>query len=247
MGPLFTTQQGVRTVQDQFLLLIALQQLDNRLRTLDLEQKRLPQQLQPYEQACATVRGQLAAVQSTIDQAERQRRSLERELDRDQAQLAKTQSKLHEVKTNKEYSVVLAEIAMGKQRIDALEDHVLELMEQTEQERQALQLHEQRVQQALHELETQHDKIEQAKQILAQQITDGDQERQQLVARLDAKLYARYQQLVAQRGGLAVVQVDEGTCGGCHLKVQPQLVSEIRRQETLISCPHCQRMLLWPV
>jgi hypothetical protein len=108
-------------------------------------------------------------------------------------------------------------------------------------------MHEQRVQQALHELETQHDKIEQAKQILAQQITDGDQERHQLVARLDAKLYVRYQQLVVQRGGLAVVQVYEGTCGGCHLKIQPQLVSEIRRQETLMTCPHCQRMLLWPV
>jgi uncharacterized protein len=247
VGPLFTTQQGVRTVQDQFLLLIALQQLDDRLRTLGIEQKQLPQQLQPYEQACVTVRGQVAAVQSAIDQAERQRRTLERELDRDQAQLAKTQSKLHEIKTNKEYSAVLAEIAMGKQRIDALENQVLDLMEQTEQDRLTLQMHEQRVQQALHELETQHHKIEQTKQVLTQQTTDCNQERQQLVARLDAKLYALYQRLVAQRGGLVVVQVYEGTCGGCHLKVQPQLVSEIRRQETLITCPHCQRMLLWPV
>jgi predicted nucleic acid-binding Zn-ribbon protein len=234
-------------VLDQFLLLIALQQLDDRLRTLGIEQKKLPQQLQPYEQACVTVREQLASVQSAIDQAERQRRTLERDLDRDQTQLAKTQSKLHEVKTNKEYSAVLAEIAMGKQRIDTLENQVLELMEQTEQDRQTLQMHEQRGQQALHELETQYHKVEQAKQVLAQQITDYDKERQQVVARLDAKLYALYQRLVAQRGGLAVVQVYEGTCGGCHLKIQPQLVSEIRRQETLITCPHCQRMLLWPV
>lgn len=234
-------------MQDQFLLLIALQQLDDRLRTLGIEQKKLPQQLQPYEQACVTVRGQLSVVQSAIDQAERQRRTLERELDRDQAQLVKTQSKLHEVKTNKEYSAVLAEIAMGRQRIDTLEDQVLELMEQTEQNRRSLQMHEEHVQQALHELEIQRHKIEQAKQVLAQQITDGDQERQQLAARLDTKLYALYQRLVAQRGGLAVVQLYEGTCGGCHLKIQPQLVSEIRRQEMLITCPHCQRMLLWPV
>jgi predicted nucleic acid-binding Zn-ribbon protein len=234
-------------VQDQFLLLITLQQLDDRLRTLGIEQKKLPQQLQPYEQACATMQGQLASVQDAIDQAERQRRTLERELDRDQAQLAKTQSKLHEVKTNKEYSAVLAEIAMGKQRIDALEDQVLELMEQTEQARRTVHMHEQGVQQALHELETQHHKIEQAKQVLAQQITDYDRERQQIAARLDLKLYTLYQRLAAQRGGLAVVQVYEGTCGGCHLKVQPQLVSEIRRQETLVACPHCQRILLWPV
>jgi predicted nucleic acid-binding Zn-ribbon protein len=246
VGPLFETQQGVWTVQDQFLLLTALQQLDDRLQALSMEQEKLPQQLQSYEQACVEAREQLAVMQNTIDQAERQRRTLERDLDHDQAQLVKTQSKLREVKTNKEYSAVLAEIATGKQRINILEDQILELMEQAEQGRQALQQLTQHVQQAVYALEKQHHKIEQAHQELAQQVTTHDTERQDVVARLDAKLYTLYQRLVAQRGGLAVVQLHEGTCGGCHLKVQPQLVSEIRRQETLITCPHCQRMLLWP-
>jgi predicted nucleic acid-binding Zn-ribbon protein len=233
-------------VQDQFLLLTALQQLDDRLHTLTEEQKQLPQQLQPYEQAYLELQAQLTSGQSAIETVERQRRALERQLDSDQGQLTKTQSKLREVKTNKEYSAVLAEIAAGKQRIEALEDQILELMELAEQHRQALQMQARQVEQATRELELQQQKIEQTSQALVQQITTHGVERQQVVSQLDAKFYALYQRLASQRHGLVVVQVYDGTCGGCHLKVQPQLVSEIRRQDALLTCPHCQRILLWP-
>lgn len=233
-------------MRDQFLLLVELQRLDERLGILADEQKNLPQQLQLYQKACLEAREALAAGQTNVEQAERQRRALERDLDNDQARLAKTQSRLRDVKTNKEYSAVLAEIEGGGQRITALEDQVLDLMELAEQYRQTSQQQQQRLHAAAQELERQEKETEQASQVLVQQIAGYDAERQQVVTRLDSKLYTMYQKLFTQRFGLVVVQVDNGTCGGCHLKIQPQLVSEIRRQETLIMCPHCQRMLLWP-
>ena len=231
----------------QFRLLIELQHLDDRLRALRAEQHDLPQILQPYEQACATAREELARLHATIEDAERQRRTLERELDSLQTQLAKTQSKLRDVKTNKEYSAVLAEIDAGKQHIAALEDQVLDLMEMTEQQRQAHQAQEQHVREAGQKLTEQEKHVQQTHAGLAQRITAEEAMRQDLVADLDDNFYAIYQRRAAQRGGQAVVQVQDGTCNGCHLKIQPQLVSEIRQQEKLTTCPHCQRILLWPV
>jgi hypothetical protein len=178
---------------------------------------------------------------------ERQRRALERELESVQTLLTKTQSKLHEVKTNKEYSAVLAEITTGKQRIVALEDQVLELMELLEQHRQSFKSQELQVHETVQVLATQRDEIQQAQEALQRQIAAEEAQRQHIVVALDAPLYTAYQRLAAQRGGQVVVQIQSGTCGGCHLKVQPQLVSEVRQQDKLIMCPHCQRMLLWPV
>lgn len=233
-------------VRDQFLLLEALQQLDGRIRAFTDEQEALPQQLRPYESTCVVAREALAALQVEIEQTERQRRALERELDNDQAQLVKTQSRLHGVKTNKEYSAVLTEIEMRKQKIATIEDRVLELMESAEQRHRTLREYEQRVQDATQELEKQEDRIAQARRVLAQRIATNDAERQQIRVQLKADLYAVYEKLSRQRDGLAVVHIYDGTCGGCHLTIRPQLVSEIRRQETLVTCPHCQRMLLWP-
>jgi uncharacterized protein len=233
-------------LDNQFVLLMGLQRLDERLRALHVEQQQLPQQLQPYKTACIAAQQALSQLQERLALSERQRRTLERELDSLQAHLAKTQSKLHDVKTNKEYSAVLVEIDTGKQRIAALEDHVLDLMECTEQYRQDYHDHEQRLQAAKDELDNQGRRVQHDQEALVERIAVEEKKREQLVNNLDAQLYAMYQRLATLRHGQAVVYMQDGTCGGCYLKVQPQLISEIRRQEKLIVCPHCQRMLLWP-
>jgi predicted nucleic acid-binding Zn-ribbon protein len=236
----------MQMVRRQFLLLMELQGLDDRLRALETEQRRLPQQLQPYETACTEGRQTLGRLQDDIEHTERQRRGLERELESLQAQLAKTQGRLHEIKTNKEYSAVLSEMAVGKQRITAIEDQVLNLMEHIEQSRRTAQMQERHVQEAMQAF-TEHSKhVQQSQQTLTEQLMLEQAKRQQIVVDLDEKLYSLYHRLAAQCGSQAVVHMQNGTCGGCHLKVQPQLVSEIRQQNTLITCPHCQRMLLWP-
>ena len=236
----------MQVVHSQFVLLGELQRLDERWRALEVEQQRLPQQLQPYEIACTEAQQVLARLQEDMERTERQRRGIERELESLQTQLAKTQGKLYEVKNNKEYSAVLAEIAAGKQGIMALEDQVLDLMERLEQYRRTSQLQRQRVQEVMQAFTEQGKHVQQGRETLAQQLMVEGGQRQQIVADLDGKLYAAYQRLAAHRGGQVVVYMQDGTCGGCYLKVQPQLVSEIRQQDKLITCPHCQRMLLWP-
>jgi predicted nucleic acid-binding Zn-ribbon protein len=178
---------------------------------------------------------------------ERQRRTLERELENGQAQLAKTQHKLHEVKTNKEYSAVLAEITAAKQQIMVLEDRILELMEALEQQRQTVQRQEQHVHETGQQLHGQREEVQQVYDTLQQQIGAEEGQRRQVITVLSAPLYLAYQRLAAQRNGQVVVEVQAETCGGCHLKVRPQLLSEIRQQDKLVPCPHCQRLLLWPL
>ena len=168
------------------------------------------------------------------------------ELQSTQDILAKVQRKLREVKTNKEYSAVLAEINAGKQRMMSMEDQLLQLMEQAEQKRQAKRLQEQRVQTAHNVLREQGHIVEQASEALNQKILAEREKRYQATVELSAELLKAYENLAAQNDGSVVVHLKDGVCGGCHLKVQPQLVSEIRLQESLHTCPHCRLILLWP-
>jgi predicted nucleic acid-binding Zn-ribbon protein len=234
-------------VRDQFRLLLELQHVDDRLHTLALEEHKLPQRLQAYEAACTAARQQLAQQQAAIEQSERQQRTLERELTSYQEAIRKTQSKAHEVKTNKEYSAILTEIELGKQRLETIEDQLLALMEATDQQRQAFQVQEQCVQTALRALAEQQRQLVQDQASLQRNMAVEQETRQQTVVALDAKLYEQYQKMAGQHGGRAVAQLQDGVCSGCHLKVQPQLISEIRLQTQVFACPHCRLMLLWPV
>jgi hypothetical protein len=41
----------------------------------------------------------------------------------------------------------------------------------------------------------------------------------------------------------AVVEARGGHCGGCYLRLPPQLASSIRRRQSLHLCPYCRRLL----
>lgn len=233
-------------MRDQFRLLLALQQMDDRLHTLALEKQHLPQRLQVYEAACTAARQQLVQQQAAIEQSERQQRAYERELASHQEVLRKTQSKAYDVKTNKEYSAILAEIDVGKQRLEALEDQLLALMETTDQQRQAYREQAQQEQAALQELAVQTRHLDQEQETLYRAIVAAQEQRQETVAAIDVKLYGQYQKVASQHGGRVIAQLQESVCSGCHLKLPPQLISEIRLQTQLFTCPHCRLILLWP-
>jgi predicted nucleic acid-binding Zn-ribbon protein len=234
-------------VLDQLRLLAALQQLDSRLRALEIEKRELPQQLSPYLQACRQAREELISIQSEMEAVERQRRALERDIDRGNDQLTRAQNRLREVKTNKEYSAVLAEIDTSKQRIRRLEDQVLELMEGVEHQQEASQQCEQRLRDMDRELAERECQVREAQDALSGNIAAHDHERRDLITRVQPDVYKAYQLAAQRAGGLAVVEVmaDE-TCGGCYLRIRPQLISEVRKQVSLVPCPHCKRLLLWP-
>lgn len=232
---------------DQLRLLADLQQLDSRMRILEIKQQELPRQLHPHQEACHQVRGELTAMQSEMEEAERQRRELEREIDTDSDRLAKAQKHLREVKTNKEYSAVLTEIDASKERIRKLEDRVLELMEGMEEKLAISQRYEQRLQDISRELAAQERQVSEAQDALSRTIATHDHERDELVTRLQPYFYTAYQQAGQRAGGVAVVAVmTDETCGGCYLRIRPQLISDVKKQESLVSCPHCKRILLWP-
>ena len=233
-------------MRSQLALLTDLQKFDDRLRSLRRQQQALPLQLEAPERAHSEARDKLQTVQAEIKRNERQQHDLEMELQSTQDALDKGQHKLREVRTNREYSAVLAEIDAGKRRMISMEDQLLQLMEQAEQKRQAKRLQEQRLQAAHDALQEQGRVVEQASEVLGQEILAEREKRHQTAVGLDMELLEVYEKLAAQNDGSVVVHLRDGVCGGCHLKVQPQLVSEIRLQKSLHTCPHCRLILLWP-
>jgi hypothetical protein len=71
--------------------------------------------------------------------------------------------------------------------------------------------------------------------------------RTELIQTVDGDLRRKYEMIFSRRGGLAVVEIREGACQGCRIRVPPQLFNEIQRNEQVILCPSCQRMLYWRV
>ena len=74
-------------------------------------------------------------------------------------------------------------------------------------------------------------------------LDEARERRDQLAGAIDGDLRRKYEAIFTRRRGLAVVEVRGGTCQGCHMRVAPQLFNEIQRNQRVIDCPNCHRIL----
>ena len=63
---------------------------------------------------------------------------------------------------------------------------------------------------------------------------------------LEAGLAKRYVRLSKALQGLAVTTVVAGdSCGGCGTRIPPQVVVEVRKNEQIVTCEACGRILVF--
>jgi predicted nucleic acid-binding Zn-ribbon protein len=187
----------------------------------------------------------LAKQKEVIDELEKERRSKEQELEGEKAQVKKVETKLTEVKTNKEYQAILKEIEAARAGNDKTEEEILVLLERVEELKKDYQT-------ALKESAKREKEVAESVKELEKEIKTVDgivgglrKERERLLGSVSPDLKGRYNILIEKRGGLAVVNVKNGTCLGCFMNIPPQLFIEVMKNSRLITCPSCNRIFFY--
>jgi uncharacterized protein len=74
-------------------------------------------------------------------------------------------------------------------------------------------------------------------------VSAGQQERATLVPTLDRHNLDMFERVLRVRQGTAVAQAIDGHCSICHVRLRPQVYNTIRRNDSVVQCEHCQRIL----
>ena len=230
----------------QLKTLIDLQGVDTRIAAHEAEAARLPKEIAAIHAEIETAKKDVDAGKARLDAAKKDQRTREKDLEVVQAKRSKTEGRLYEVKTNKEYSAVLAEIEEIKQEKGRVEEEILVLMESQERLtadiKDAEGRYKSRETQGKQEEAALQEKLRAVEADLALVRT----ERAELARQLPAPVLADYDKLLKARGGLALAQVVKpNLCGGCRMTVTPQRLQELRAQSALLPCESCGRYLYW--
>jgi hypothetical protein len=233
-------------VDGNLKILNDLQQQDTRIAGLEAEAARLPREIAAIEAGLAEAKKSLDALRARQDRTRRDLRAKEKDLEVVATKRAKSESRLYEVKTNKEYSAVLLEIEEIKQEKAEIEEQILGLMELGERVaadiREAEQLHGRREEQAT------RDVAEVGKRLAAveAELETARAARGGRAAELPPALLGDYDRIRRARGGVAVAAVGAAAiCGGCRVTIRPQAIQELRAAQTLMLCESCGRFLFW--
>jgi predicted nucleic acid-binding Zn-ribbon protein len=227
--------------------IIDLQTFDSKIATLEADAARLPKQIEAIQASLAEAKRTVDAFRTKIDQTKKDLRGKEKDLEVHAAKRAKEESRLYEVKTNKEYSAVLLEIEEVKQVKAKTEEEILGLMEM--QERLAVDVKEAETRLRTREDQARQDEgvVREKLAVVEKELTTVRAERDTRARGLPKGLLASYERIAKARNGTAVASVSAatGVCSGCRVSIRPQALMEVKHAEGLMTCESCGRYLYW--
>jgi hypothetical protein len=225
-------------------LLDELQQIDLKIDGFNGEKDRLLAEMAQLDTSIEEAEAAISVKNNDLMFAEDERIAIDESLAQETDNIARSEQRLKEIKTQKEYQAVSKEITTARKLKSELEEQLAEKLARLEEQRseiaalrENLSSLEDNIAARKGEVQGAIDKLETG---IAQDFTD----REEIVKELPASIIRRYTQLREQRRGIAVVEARNGSCLGCNMNLPPQLYNTLFRCDDLIVCPHCQRMLV---
>jgi hypothetical protein len=225
--------------------LIRLQELDSTAERLRRRMADLPAAQAALETRLANLTAAVAGVKERIAASQASRRDTEKDLAAVQARLSKYKDQLMEVKTNKEYHAMQTEITAAETLVRREEDRLLERMEEAELFAAELKAAEAALKSGQSELKGSLQQMETDRVTTEQDLEKTGTERAQVAAAVSAGVLALFERVSKHRKGLAMSEARDGLCTQCHVRLRPQVYNELRRNESVMQCESCSRILFF--
>ena len=227
--------------------LYALQHVDTELRALRLELSALEGAASDLKTEVGTKRSVTQAKRQEMAELERQRRDFESKISDEEEKTKDRRMRMQRIRNEKELGALRREVEVSRELSTQLEESLLRLLDGGDSKIAELKTLEEDLavaEQKLAEREREHADRSQA---LAADLERLTRERTAIAEELDESLRKRYELIFGRKEGLAVVEVrKDGNCGGCRMRVPPQLITQIHRNSDIVFCPSCQRILCVP-
>ena len=229
----------------QLRLLIQLQEKDGRISEIIEKQKNLPNIIASLKVNLDKAQKDFAGEAQDYDNSAKERRSLEGLLQDAESKVKKLKERIPEIKTNKEYQALLKEVSAAEKENSDIEEKILILLEKMDDLKAKLTEKGKIVKEEETSWTKEKEKIEKDFNQLSEILRELESQKTHLLPQMDSKLLAEYNRLISGRKGVAVVRVQNEHCLGCHMRVLPQVFTEIKKNEKIIYCLNCKRILYW--
>jgi predicted nucleic acid-binding Zn-ribbon protein len=236
----------VGQLKTQLENLLQLQEIDSQIYALNDEKTLKPAQVEILKLAFEEKKKSLTQLEKAHLDAQKEKKDRELELATKEENTKKLQGQLYQLKTNKEYNTMLAQIQDSKADGSLVEDKILEAMDKIERTKVAVEEEKKKLGEEERTFNEQKKKVELELKEIDDRLATLTSQRQQLLPGIDKKILTQYERILQNREGLAIVAVKDSTCKGCHMFVPPQVINSIQMYDHIITCEVCNRMLYIP-
>ncbi|MDP2940215.1 MAG: C4-type zinc ribbon domain-containing protein [Candidatus Omnitrophota bacterium] len=230
-------------IRDQVKKLVELQALDAEIYALNREKVEKPKFIQGLQKDFGDKKTKLNALEDKLKQLQVQRKLKELELQAKEDQIKHAQTQLFLIKTNKEYQAKLREIEGFKADKSVSEEDILKIFDEVDVLKAEVDKENAFLKNEEEKLNAQSKTVEERLKEIAELLTKLDLKRKQIIPDIDKKIILKYERILKNRDGLALVPIKNEACQGCFMNVPPQVINEIKSHEKVVICEVCARIL----
>jgi uncharacterized protein len=229
---------------EQLKILVQMQTYDDRIGEKEELKILLPKQLHDLIAHVENAQAKVNELQHAQEDKIRQQKQKEIDIKTNIDLMHKYQTQLAEIKTNKEYKALNAEVTSLSAKNSEFETQILTLMEEETTIKDELKVAQADLKQAQKDLEEREGELRMQIEEVDKMITEYKEKRNNLGRGLPLALAKRYVLLIKNKNRKAVVYNNNGTCSGCGFRIRPQLLLELEKQVKMIACENCGRILV---
>lgn len=223
--------------------LVKLQDIESRAAEAQKHIAEAPAKIAALDAKLTAARDAVAAAKQAVADNQNRRRTLDKDLIAVQQRLSKYKEQLMAVKTNDEYHAMQHQIAAAEAEVARIEEVVLINMMELDELNVTLKGAETALKSEETSVARERAAIEAdvaTQRGVAEQMT---KERAELVAHLSRPHLDMFQRVLKARQGIAVAPAINGHCTICHVRLRPQVYNTVIKNEEVVQCDSCQRIL----
>ena len=225
--------------------LLILQDCERKIRREQGELARIEPERQTFNAKAAAAQSALENARQRLKQIESARKDLELEAQVKKQMIDRYAHQQLLTRKNDEYRALASQIETCKSAIFELENQQIELMEQAEAVQKEIAHATATASDTRKLVEDQLAQLAAREANLRRELDELRARRETLAGNVEQTARSRYERLLRSKGENVLVGVQHGVCGGCHMKVPPQLLVTCQAEKELVACSNCGRMLYY--
>ena len=227
----------------QIELLVGLQTIDQQLRERTDAIDALRRGMTELDAELDEQTKKLDAVRAEHAELEARKRDIDGVMADEESKMKERRMRLNRIRNEKEASAVRREIELGKEATAKHEEDLLMIYDGLD----GVTARQRELQEIVDGLtarrESERTRVADEIATLSNGLEDARRRRDEIAAEVEAPLRRQYENILGRRRGLVVVEIRDGNCQGCHMRIAPQMANEIQRNQRVVLCPSCHRIL----
>lgn len=223
--------------------LMALQKLDSAIHADERKLADEPARLKNIESRIEQARQAVAKAKDATALNQTARRDIEKELAVHQGRLSKYKDQSAAVKTNQEFHAIQHEMTFAQNEIRAQEDRMLERMMEADDLARTAKAADTELASVLKAADDEKKVIAQEHAAAQAALAQLRADRTALVSTITPSVLSTFELVSKRRNGIGIAEARDGICTICHVRMRPQVFLIVRRNEEVVQCDSCQRIM----